>query len=98
MASLPIKFTSRGATVASRRSEVPLPPVETFPESSALVCPRCAKKNPPQVAALLTLAAVARRVGKMKRHTLTPPLEALLELARAAEDYAYASGREEQAA
>jgi hypothetical protein len=37
--------------------------------------------------ALLNLASVAHRVGQIGRHTISPPLEALLDLARAAENY-----------
>jgi hypothetical protein len=33
------------------------------------------------------LAHVADRVGRIGRHTLVPPLDALLDLARAAENY-----------
>jgi hypothetical protein len=36
----------------------------------------------------LGLGQVAERVGRMKRHTLVPPLAALLQLAGAAENYA----------
>jgi hypothetical protein len=40
---------------------------------------------------LLDLAQVAERVGRIGRHTLSPPLGALLDLARAAEDYTHTS-------
>jgi hypothetical protein len=52
------------------------------------VCRECGKERAPSLAALLALAQVAERVGRIKRHMLVPPLEALLELAGAAEDYA----------
>jgi hypothetical protein len=39
------------------------------------------------LSSLLDLAGTARRVGRIGRHTLCPPLTALLDLARAAEDY-----------
>ena len=38
--------------------------------------------------ALLDLACVAERVGRIGRHTLVPSMAVLLELARAAETYA----------
>jgi hypothetical protein len=57
-------------------------------DSSEPVCRDCGRKAAPQLAALLKLAHVAQRVGRIKRHTLMPPLEALLELAGAAEVYA----------
>jgi hypothetical protein len=34
---------------------------------------------------------VAERVGRIGRHTLVPPLGALLDLAHAAEDYSHSS-------
>jgi hypothetical protein len=39
----------------------------------------------------LDLAQVAERVGRIGRHTLVPPLGALLDLARAAEDYTHST-------
>jgi hypothetical protein len=39
--------------------------------------------------ALLDLAQTAERVGKSCRHLLTPPMESLLDLARAAENYSH---------
>jgi hypothetical protein len=39
------------------------------------------------MAALVELAHAAVRVGRCSRHMLTPPLESLLDLARAAENY-----------
>jgi hypothetical protein len=57
-------------------------------ESAAPVCRECGRHVAPELTALLGLGQVAERVGRMKRHTLVPPLEALLELAGAAENYA----------
>ena len=37
------------------------------------------------------LADAAERVGRIGRHTVVPPMTALLELARAAENYAHAA-------
>jgi hypothetical protein len=51
------------------------------------VCRECGKKHAPHVVALVDLAHVADRVGKVCRHALVPPMEALLALARAAEDF-----------
>lgn len=51
------------------------------------VCRDCGRRNAPPLAALLDLGLVARRVGRIGRHTLVPPMNALLELARAAEHY-----------
>ncbi len=51
------------------------------------VCLECGRRHAPSLVALLDLAQVARRVGHIGRHTLVPPLHALLDLARAAEHY-----------
>jgi hypothetical protein len=61
-------------------------------ESMNLVCPDCARKHAPSLVALLDLARVAERVGRIGQHTLVPPLGALLDLARAAENYTQAAG------
>src|SRR5947209_1745153 len=51
------------------------------------VCSCCAKKAAPALAALVGLACAAERMAKIGLHTVSPPLSALLELARAAEHY-----------
>jgi hypothetical protein len=56
------------------------------------LCRGCGKKLAPAMAALVELAHTAERVGRRSRHMLTPPLESLLDLARAAENYT-AAGR-----
>jgi hypothetical protein len=56
-------------------------------ETDDTVCRRCAKRHAPNLLALIDLAHVAERVGKQSRHLLTPPMESLLDLARAAENY-----------
>ena len=58
-------------------------------DQPAVVCRRCGRQHAPSLAALLDLAQVAERVGRMHRHILVPPLGALLDLARAAEDYTH---------
>jgi hypothetical protein len=55
------------------------------------VCRDCGRRHAPSLVALLDLARVAERVGHVGRHTLTPPLEAMLRLVRAAEDYTLTS-------
>ena len=50
---------------------------------------KCGRKHAPSLVALLDLAHVAERVGRIGRHTLVPPLDALLALARAAEEYTH---------
>jgi hypothetical protein len=63
------------------------------------VCQGCGQKHAPSLVALLTLAKVAKRVGTIGRHTVVPPMEALLDLARAAENFTFSmSGNIRQAA
>lgn len=57
-------------------------------ESGSPVCRECARHHAPQYFALLDLAISAERVGKACKHLLTPPMESLLELNRAAETFA----------
>jgi hypothetical protein len=56
-------------------------------DTSNPVCPDCGRKHAPALAALVTLADAAERVGRIGRHSIFPPYTALLELARAAEHY-----------
>ena len=57
-------------------------------ERLAPVCQACGKRYAPVLAALLELARVADRVGRIAGHTFMPPLKTLLDLERAAENYA----------
>ena len=57
-------------------------------ETGQPVCCGCGRQHAPALAALAALAGAAERVGRINRHTVTPPMSALLELARAAESYA----------
>jgi hypothetical protein len=65
-----------------------------FLADGPVVCRQCGRKHAPSLAALLDLAQVAERVGRIGRYTLVPPLGALLDLARAAEDYTHAAPRQ----
>ena len=51
------------------------------------VCDRCGRRHAPSLAALVELANEAERVGRIGRHTVFPPYSALLDLARAADNY-----------
>jgi hypothetical protein len=51
------------------------------------VCSVCGRRAAPALAALQGLAGTAERIGRINSHTVTPPLTALLELARAAESF-----------
>lgn len=57
-----------------------------------VVCRECGKKHAASLVALLDLAGVAQRVGRIGRHSVSPPMTALLDLARAAENYTHESG------
>jgi hypothetical protein len=56
-------------------------------DTEDVVCRDCGKRHAPDLVALLDLAAVAERVGRIGRFTVVPPMAALLDLARAAEQY-----------
>jgi hypothetical protein len=60
------------------------------PDEPIPLCPACCKKHAPRLVALLELAHTAEKVGRKSRHLLTPPMEGLLDLARAAENYSLA--------
>ncbi len=60
-------------------------------DTLAGVCRDCGKRHAPGLVALLDLAEVAQRFARVGRHTLVPPLEALLALAQAAENYTAAA-------
>jgi hypothetical protein len=55
--------------------------------NSAPVCSACGHKHAPSLAALANLAEAATRIGRINRHSVFPPLTALLDLANAAEKY-----------
>jgi hypothetical protein len=59
--------------------------------NTAPVCPDCARKHAPSLAALVNLAEAASRIGRIPRHSVFPPLTALLDLANAAEKYVHAT-------
>jgi hypothetical protein len=52
------------------------------------VCRACGKRHAAPLAALVQLADEAARVGRIGRHTIFPPYTALLDLARAADQFA----------
>jgi hypothetical protein len=74
-------------------SSAPGPRLCLAEEETAGVCRACGKTHAPNLVALLDLACAAERVGRSYRHILIPPMEALLDLARAAEDYTAARPR-----
>jgi hypothetical protein len=56
-------------------------------DGAAPVCRACGKQRAPLLVNLLDLAQTASRIGALSRRALWVPLEALLELAQAAEKY-----------
>lgn len=62
-------------------------PCVSLADTGEAVCRDCCKRQAPGVVALLDLAHIAENVGRKSRHLLTPPMESLLALARAAENY-----------
>jgi hypothetical protein len=61
-------------------------------EGSDVVCKDCGRKHAPELEALAHLAGEAERVARIGRHTVFPPLTALLDLARAADNYHHVAG------
>jgi hypothetical protein len=55
--------------------------------STAPICLDCGRKHAASLAALVNLAEAATRIGRINRHSVFPPLTALLDLANAAEKY-----------
>jgi hypothetical protein len=80
--------------LCSKRTPSPAGPRLALRAGHKPVCRDCGRRHAPLLAALLELAHVARRVGRIGRHTLVPPMVALLELARAAEQYTDAAPKE----
>lgn len=70
---------------------------QLFVEDRA-VCRDCGQRHAPHLAALIDLANIAERVGRTSRYIMTPPMEALLALARAAEDYTFSTFKSSQKA
>lgn len=73
--------------LCGRPTESAAGPRLVLADSGDAVCLNCGCEHAPTLAALLRLARVAERVGRIGRHTLVPPLTALLDLAGVAEDY-----------
>lgn len=57
-------------------------------DNSAPLCRECGRKQAPALASLVHLAEAATHIGRIHRHSVFPPLTALLELANAAEKFA----------
>lgn len=62
-------------------------------EDDSTICRVCGKRHAAPLVALMDLANVADKVGRQSRHLLTPPMESLLDLARAAENYSTSTPR-----
>src|SRR5262245_59438866 len=43
------------------------------------VCEACGRQHAPSLVALVSLASAAERIGRMHRHSIFPPLSALLD-------------------
>jgi hypothetical protein len=59
-------------------------------DTQQAVCMDCGRRHAPSLVALMQLANEAERVGRIGRHTVFPPYTALLDLARAADNYSAA--------
>ena len=88
---LPDQFLPHPCGLCGRRTPPAAGPSLCLTTSEGVVCQECGKKHAPALAALLDLAQVAQRVGKISRHTLVPAFHELLDLARAAENYCHST-------
>lgn len=91
MTQLVIKFTDaaseEGCALCARPTAINVGPQLCLAESMAPVCFDCGQKHAPTLGALLDLARVAFRIGKISKHSPWVPLEKLLHLANAAEKF-----------
>jgi hypothetical protein len=60
-------------------------------DGPSVVCRECGKKHAPGLVALLDLARVAERAGRVGRHTVVPPMTVMMDLVQAAEAYTYST-------
>ena len=91
MQQLTIRFAEHSHNVrcvfCGSRFQAAAGPCLALGDGEEPVCRGCARKHAPQLVALVDLAQTAQRVGKVCRYILVPPMESLLDLARAAEEY-----------
>ncbi len=56
-------------------------------DTGDLVCNPCGRRHAPELFALVDLSDTAERVGRIACFGISPPMVALLQLARAAEEF-----------
>jgi hypothetical protein len=78
---------SRGECALCRKDVTAPPGAQLCTDTDGLVCEACGRKHAPELLALIRLGDTAERVGRIGSFGICPPMIALLELARAAEDY-----------
>jgi hypothetical protein len=88
---LPAYAAAHPCGLCGRRTAPSSGPSLCLTESQDTVCLECGKQHAPVLAALVDLARVAQRVGRINRHTLVPSFNELLDLARAAENYSHST-------
>jgi predicted CXXCH cytochrome family protein len=82
--------TAGGACTLCGRPAATAGPQLVRADGAGPVCRDCGRKHAPALAALAQLAEAAERVAQIGRHSVFPPMSALLELARAADNYTHA--------
>ncbi len=90
MAQLTIRLDSAHTTTRCSLCGGPVAgsgPHLSVADEGTKVCRECGKRHAPSLVALLDLARVAERVGRIGRHTVVPPMATILDLVKAAEDY-----------
>jgi hypothetical protein len=82
--------TSGPCAACGRPAQAPIGTQLVLADTFEPVCQDCGRQHAPSLVALVQLANEAERVGRIGRHTVFPPYTALLDLARAADNYAAA--------
>jgi hypothetical protein len=82
--------TSGPCAACGQPTQAPAGTQLVLADSLQPVCQECGRSHGPSLVALMELANEAERVGRIGRHTVFPPYTALLDLARAADNYSAA--------
>lgn len=79
---------SRGECGLCHKDATASPGAQLCTADGDLVCEACGRKHAPELVALVRLSDTAERVGRIGSFGIFPPMIALLELAKAAEEFA----------
>jgi len=79
---------SRGECGLCHKDATSPPGAQLCTDAGEVVCEACGRKYAPELVALVRLSDTAERVGRIGSFGIFPPMIALLELAKAAEEFA----------